>query len=456
MDKSALSKRDDIAIQNYQNEHAKIRIISRDGAPESAVVKIDLGGMRSQMRKSGKGQLEIYSTPACRGPTGYTGPTGEHYPAMGQIYYSAKKAPPTGCFNGLIVHDLLQIAAQQTPQGGLVAKGVMILNMGYKFKESSGENENGDGFYLQNPVGVPIKQVFNCLFGPSYGEIVQVYRGTTGGQGEIEFRYCSVYGGGRRFYLGGWQEWERIRCQDTVIIKANIPLGRAGQPNGIGQFLDNYTIDSRLQANTWTTLEVTGNTIVAQAADVMPFDYIASYYATPAKPGDTEPSGLSVTWNDNTYYDESDNNPKPFLITDQCGRRNCTFAQWQERGLDASSMMHAASLPTANVILVRPISDVDGVKGTIDVLAWEVPTPSSVQVNVAALSLTVGGQYCLRSRDNPTNAAPPGPNNIVNFTYDGSGTITIPLTGRTVATPLGGEALGIIDQRFGAWRVEEV
>jgi hypothetical protein len=454
MDKNALSKRDDITIQNYENEYAKIRIVSCDHAKESKVVKIDLGGMRTQMRKSGKGQLEIYSTPTYRGPEGYTGTSGDHYPAMGQIYYSANEAPSKGCFNGIIVHDLLQIAAQQTPNGGLVAKGVMILNMGYKFKDSSDEDgENGDCFYLQNAVGDPIKQVFNCLFGPSYGEIVQVSAGTTG-QGEIEFCYCSVHGGGRRFFLRGMQEWERIRCQDSVLIKANIPLGQAGQPNGTGQFLDNYTIDSRLAANEWKTLEVTGNTVVAQAADVIRFEnYIASYNAAPGS--------TSVNWNCNTYYNEpyyNDDKPviKPFNIVDKCGRHNrYTFDEWQAKGLDVSSM-HMNSLPTTTVIFVRPISDVDGVKGTIDVLAWGLPTPSSVSVNVAALSLTDGVQYCLRSRDNPTNAAPTGPNNIVNFTYDGSGSITIPLTGRTVAAPSGGECLGTIDQRFGAWRVEEV
>jgi hypothetical protein len=438
MDKNALSTRDDITIQSYQHEHAKIRIVSPDGAPESEVVKIDLGGMRNQMRKNGKGQLEIYSTPTYRGPTGYTGVNGI-YPAIGRIDYSANEAPSTGCFNGIIVHDLLTIAAQQRPRGGLVAKGVMILNMGYQYKGSHCENrENGESFYLQNPVEAPIKQVFNCLFGPSYGYIVHVYAESP--QGEIEFRYCSVYGSGRQFYLRGWQEWVRIRCQDTVIIDANIPLGQTGQPNGTGQFLDNYTVDSPLQANEWKTLEVTGNTVVATAAPGV--TNVASY--DPPEP--TPPP----VWNNNTYYNRGN---KLFFIA---GLGNRTFAQWQEAGLDTSSTYIMDSLPPKNVKIVRPISGVDGVKGTIDVLAWEDPMPDCVSVDVAALSLATGVQYCLRSRDNPTNAEPKGPNNIRNFTYDGSGSITIPLTGRTVATPSGGVVLGTIDQRFGAWRVEEV
>jgi hypothetical protein len=77
-------------------------------------------------------------------------------------------------------------------------------------------------------------------------------------------------------------------------------------------------------------------------------------------------------------------------------------------------------------------------------LGWRSnSSASSMTFDVSACGMVNGASYRLRNGENPFNEATTGANNIIDFVYGttpgyGGGTITVPTTGRTRATPYGG------------------
>lgn len=85
---------------------------------------------------------------------------------------------------------------------------------------------------------------------------------------------------------------------------------------------------------------------------------------------------------------------------------------------------------------------------------------ATVTFDVSGLGMVQGQSYRLRFAQNPFNTTPTGSNNVIDFTYDGSGSITVPTSNITVAQAYGytGQTSGYlqtdVDLRYLAWRLE--
>lgn len=416
----------DITICPYPGETARIEVrgdLAR--TPHQTVLSIN--GDNIQFIN-----LEIAGCPTIRAMTN----PGE-YPDTLWIDVNGKVSGD-GLFQGCILHDLITCTwfdnHNDIPTQTLY-RDCVVYNYGFIRSDSIPE---GEAVYSQNAVTAAGKQAVNTIFGPGFSLFTQLY-GVDGVVNHWTFDQCvflSDLDVGQRLYIYPGTSMSDITLQDCVSFGAGLWLGNTYGGNiNVDFVIDGcYLVksDKRSQKiGKWTDRTVTGTTFV-----LLPNmgEYGLLIY---------EGVGLDGTsnWNANTYHDGS---PSAIPFRDQ-NLAAYTFAEWQAAtGFDADSIF-STDLPAANVLTVVPCTVAPKVAHLIAV-NWE--GLDSVVFDVSGLSLTTGGNYKLRNAYDPLV-------DYEDIVYDGLGSITVSMLGRSVAIPTAwGLPLIELDQRFGVWSLE--
>lgn len=141
-------------------------------------------------------------------------------------------------------------------------------------------------------------------------------------------------------------------------------------------------------------------------------------------------------------YNATYANPIVNLRYERLMRLNTPVLDWA--GVEWDEIALSANSPT---IIVNPCTTT-GAKRVAHIGINNPTSEAAVSVDVSALSLTTGASYRLRNALDPLA-------DYEDFAYDGSGAISINMTARSVAVPIGAAApLVAWDVRFGAYVLE--
>lgn len=391
-----------LTITNYPGEDVFLKI----GNVTPVTLTLAHAGARIVANAAG-GMFRIGSEPLTRvTPARFAYPVG-----IGMIAVSVGN--PSGSIAGCYLHDLLSVASQSAG-GGELYRDCVCWNFGYDF----GTGTDGEFAYLQNAVGAPVKTLTRVIFGQTYAIATQIYResGPIGRLALDQVTSFSTLWGSSPGVIEGV-------ALDGCVVWAGTPtiLGFNANGNGALSMHDSILVSTvdRAAFGDWQTLDVQNNVIVSDGAALL---YVRD--------------GVG-RWDDNDYY-----NPRNRSL--QFGGVSQTFAQWQAAGRDVNGT-HTQALPAANVVRVHAC-DSGSMVAQIAVLNWE--RRASVNVDISGLGLTNGASYRLRNALDPLA-------DYDEFTYDGSGALSIPMAFRSVAIPIGASAaLAAWDNRFGAFVLE--
>lgn len=216
----------------------------------------------------------------------------------------------------------------------------------------------------------------------------------------------------------------------TVVEIPGIWLGRTPTGGNTGAVIRNNYIaepSDNITFNMWSNVQVTGNTF---------YLYENSYGKIVLVRG----TNTGYIWNNNTYFSPSailtcptEQKRAPFwafnLIGTCGGGGALDFNEWkQSTGFDANSTF-SPTRPTGKQIFVRPNLYEAG-RANVTIFNWDLSP--SVTVNLANAGLTAGQRFEVRNVQDYF-AAPV----LANQTYSAGMTITLPMTGLSVATPIG-------------------
>jgi hypothetical protein len=148
------------------------------------------------------------------------------------------------------------------------------------------------------------------------------------------------------------------------------------------------------------------------------------------------------TWDNNQYFGLNNFYSGTYDGISEFNGTNLPFAQWQSgMGFDAHSSF-SSSLPTGKWIVVRP-NKYEAKRANITIYNWGAS--STVAVDLSSV-LKLGDQFVIRDAQNFYG------NPIVSATYSG-GTISIPMTGLTKASPNGFSTPAHTAPQFGVFVV---
>lgn len=342
-----------------------------------------------------------------------SGTSGENppanFPSGFAIYGSQDK------FINLIVHDTAEgFGFWSSGQGGEIS-GSLIYNNGWQGTDRG----HGHGIYTQNQAGT--KYIENNILFQGFGEGIQAYGTSTAAyvenfvfDGNTIFNSGALQSSGFDYNLlvtggiGGPQNIVVTNSYTYFTPSAGQGLSALdlGGPTATNlTAANNYWIggEPAIEFNSWTDATFTNETIYAPPGKYLMFA------------GSLNPS--TYTWGQNTYFGANG------IELNGGGQ---TFAGWQSAtGLDLTSTYTAAA-PTGTWIFVRPNQYESG-RANITVYNWGLA--NSVSVDVSNV-LTVGQHYVVQNAQDYFNAP------IASGTYQG-GTISIPMSGLSVASPVG-------------------
>jgi hypothetical protein len=187
----------------------------------------------------------------------------------------------------------------------------------------------------------------------------------------------------------------------------NNRIGYLSTANGSLTFRNNYLVGGGpvLETRFWNTAVVQGNTL----------------YGTGTLVDFRDADGTGYTWSSNNYFRDSTSTAWHF------GGAPYTLPNWRTAtGLGSGD--RGLAVPDTTVVAVRPNTYEPG-RANIIVYNWGNKT--SVAVNVSAL-ISTGNQYEVHNVQDLFGAP------VASGTYNGSGTITVPLGGVNPAPPIGG------------------
>jgi parallel beta-helix repeat protein len=335
-----------------------------------------------------------------------------------EIIAGIQSYSPNCIFINLVIHDQTRhgIYLSQRSSGNLIY-GCLIYNNGWR----SPDNAEGHSLYIQGSSGT--REISDNLLFNSAGVGMHVY--DNGGQplvgvtmdGNVAFNAGSLQN------VRGYQDWvigadSPSRYADQIVFKNNMGYRRPGSPaysqvemgregvNGTVTMSENY-MPLGLLMNNWTLATVTGNTFAPRN----------SAYAVDLRQSSAV---LSAAWDNSIYSSPAG---KGFRHNSTA----CTFSEWRSAtGYDSSSTDMAGSL-TGSKVFVRPNLYENG-RANIIVYNWD--NLSTVPVDVSWV-LPVGTAYEVRNAQDFFGAP------VLNGTFDGQ-PLQLPMTGLTVASPLGG------------------
>lgn len=319
-------------------------------------------------------------------------------------------------FINLIVHDTAEgFGFWSAAQGGEIY-GSVIYNNGWQ--GPGGDRGHGHGIYTQNQTGT--KTISDNIIFQGFGEGIQCYGTTTAAyvrnfvfdgntifnSGSLQttgFDYNFLVAGG----IGGPQNITVTNTYTYFTPSANHGLS-ALDWGGSGSNLtanNDYWIGGlpAIEVYSWNGATFTNQTVYAGTGGYLMFA------------GSLQPS--TYTWDNNTYLGANG------IELDGSGTTLPGFHS--ATGLDLHSTYSSAN-PTTNWVFVRP-NKYEAGRANVTIYNWQ--NSPAVQVDLSKV-LTVGKPYTIQNAQNYF-AAP-----VVSGIYDGN-PVSIPMTGLTVAAPVG-------------------
>ena len=326
---------------------------------------------------------------------------------------------PNFSFINLVIHDQTRhgIYVAQQSNGNLIY-GCLIYNNGWR----SPDNAEGHSLYIQGSSG--LREVSDNMLFNSAGVGMHVYENGGPPLVGVTIDGNVAFNAGTLQSVRSYQDWvigvdSPSSRADRIVFKNNMGYRRPGSPaysqvemgrqgvNGTLTMSDNY-MPLGLVMNNWTLATVTGNMLAPRNSD----------YAVDLRQVSVV---LSAAW-DNSFYSTA--------TTGREFRHNSTvytFSEWKSlTGFDSSSTDIAGSL-TGSKVFVRPNLYEAG-RANIIVYNWE--NLSTVAADVSTV-LPVGTAYEVRNAQDFL-AAP-----VLSGIFDGQ-PLQLPMTGLTVAAPVGG------------------
>lgn len=405
----------DITIQPYPGEVAVISFKPLANTPNF----LDINGNNVRFRN-----LEITSEPTNREAPTRGNHTGVQ---LGWIRANGHVASD-GLFRNCVLHDLASCAWYgDNGQEGVLYKDCLLYNWGWPVE--TGEVD-GEYLYGQNGSTYPVKSIENSLFGPSFSVGFQIYGESlaldgTSRASNFTFNNCAWFH--TYPFISAAGRLNGINFLDSCAWNANMIFGLSNKPESeLFMTMTGTWWTSGLAANDdpefgdFETHTVTGNRFVTLASGryfYYPFVY-----------------GGARVWNSNLYYG---------LDTTAAFPNGQNFSAWKAAsGYDADSTLDT-NLPASAWVRIYPCALAPKVAHLV---MYNWTSAETLDVDVSSLNLA-NGNYRLRNAYDPMN-------DYTDFTYAG-GLMTVPFTGRTIATPIAyAEPLVSLDVRFGAFVLE--
>lgn len=353
----------------------------------------------------------------------------------------------------LVIHDARGGVGISSDAIDVEVYGCIIFNNGWV----SPNRGNGHGLYIQNKDGrkkVTDTIVFNNFgFGThAFGE--QGFANSITFDGLVSFNNGSpaVFPGNLAKLASNFRETNLFvgtavnppqnitainNClyhpTGTLVELSNMGFGYIAQGSRNLVVKDNYVAGGHepLRISGWDSVQVTGNTIYGSG---LPQNSGGETVLVTVKGASATDS---YTWNNNTYYDETNANNcssggdrrTPFFyegMTGSCGGAGIDFDEWREAtGFDQSSK-YIVGRPTGVQVFIRP-NQYDSSRAHIIVYNWrETPT---VKVDVRSI-LQIGATYEVRNVQDFFGEP------VLTGTYDGN-PLRLPMSGLSVSTPIG-------------------
>lgn len=305
------------------------------------------------------------------------------------------------------IHDLADGVGFWKPAVDAELRGNLIYNHGYA-------PNTGHSIYAQNVLGTGRKVIADNIIGPSYGYGLHVYSSASANAASG----FAIAGNVAldQWLIGGTGPSGDILVRDNLLYGSGMQLGYTAVNTDV-TLLDNTVIapSYALMLYKWRQAVASGNTFITTGGNFMT-DRI-----------DVNPHTYSFA--DNTYrYGGSYSQPFG----------SAGFAGWKAATGETGTF--SRTLPSEAAIDVRPTAPH---RGRVTVLNWtDVQT---VTVDLAPLNLTPGSDYALVNAQNPAE----------RLTFTAGQPLSVPMTGWTVAAPIGASApLRVWDGRFSVWMVE--
>jgi uncharacterized protein YjdB len=306
----------------------------------------------------------------------------------------------------MVMHDLGEVAVQDG--AGNTVYGSLSYNNGW----TAPDRGHGHGLYIQNDG--PQATVENNVIFNNFGKGIQAY-GSANPVDNMVFRGNAAFMAGSLagdqdidFLVGGAQYGSY-----SIVFTGNFSYQTqdgTGQRFGYGplnrdiDLSGNYFV-GYTDVNNWSSVRLTGTTVVG-------WNTIVAL---------ERPSGATATWNGNTYFSR-ELQYQPFGFSGA----GYSFPGWQTAtGYDGSSSYTHGS-PTGTKVVVEPNAYEAG-RANIVVYNWS--GLASVSADLSQV-LKPGQGYEVRNAEDYF-AAP-----VASGTY-GGGLISLPMTGLSVAQPIG-------------------
>jgi hypothetical protein len=310
-------------------------------------------------------------------------------------------------FINLVVHDTQEGFSAWTPAQNCEIYGSLSYNNGWQGTDRG----HGHGIYTQNQNG--IKTISDNILFQGFGEGIQAYGSDAAFVQNFVFDGNTIFNSGS-LALGG--------NDDNIIVEGggggpqnitltnnytyhtlNVGMGASFLSGSNLTVTGNYWVggNTTLYASGWSGGTFTNNTIYSLTG----YGLIASTL---------HPS----TWDNNSYYDGAG-------LFGELNSQSIPFASWQSAtGLDKNSSYTTG--PKGASVFVRP-NKYEAGRANITIYNWDLTSTVSVDVSKV---LTVGSSYELRNAQDYFGVP------VLSGIYSG-GTLTIPMTGLTVAQPTG-------------------
>jgi Viral BACON domain len=310
-------------------------------------------------------------------------------------------------FINLVVHDTQEGFSAWTPAQNCEIYGSLSYNNGWQGTDRG----HGHGIYTQNQNG--IKTISDNILFQGFGEGIQAYGSDAAFvqnfvfDGNTIFNSGSLAVGGNDDNIiveGGGGGPQNITLTNNYTYHTlNVGMGASFLSGSNLTVTGNYWVggNTTLYASSWSGGTFTNNTIYSLTG----YGLIASTL---------HPS----TWDNNSYYDGAG-------LFGELNSQSIPFASWQSAtGLDKNSSYTTG--PKGASVFVRP-NKYEAGRANITIYNWDLTSTVSVDVSKV---LTVGSSYELRNAQDYFGVP------VLSGIYSGA-TLTIPMTGLTVAQPTG-------------------
>ncbi|MEQ1764374.1 MAG: FG-GAP-like repeat-containing protein [Pyrinomonadaceae bacterium] len=353
----------------------------------------------------------------------------------------------------LIVHDQLDGLFLTEGADYTEVYGAIIYNNGHV----ASDRPHGHGLYIQNNTGR--KTMTDIISFNNFGLGMKAYGANLGRANGVYFDGVTSFNNGSPGYYPG---------NPTPFPTAsnrrygNMEIGSDDHPSN-----DISVTNSYLYHKPGTVVEIPGlwlgrnpaggntnavirNNVIAEPSDPITFNMWTNVQVTNnmfylyensfGKIALVRGINSGYVWDNNTYFSPSALLTCPvgtkraplwaFNLLGTCGSGgSLDFNEWKQgTGFDAISTF-SATRPTGKQIFVRPNQYESG-RANVTIYNWDLN--NTVVVNLSSAGLVAGQRFEVRNVQNYF-AAPV----LANQTYSAGMTITLPMTGLSVATPIG-------------------